>query len=236
MRSPLTYRDLADEAVRGGWPGLLEAGTPDARTFTTSYLSDLTSTELRLATGVTHDPIRLRRLLVSLARNVATEATVAKLAADVGADSSSVDRGTIRTYLDALTRVFAIEDQEAWSPDLRSRTRLRRQPKLHFADASLACAGLRLAPDRLARDSAYFGAVVESMAVHDLRTYVEAVLARSDSAGATHTFAAACRKDGVEFSFGFPVDFWIKDVLDLVQDDCWHPAIETGVQEVRDGA
>lgn len=61
------------------------------------------------------------------------------------------------------------------------------------------------------------------------------VLARSDSAGATHTFAAACRKKGVGFSFGFPVDFRTKDIVDVIPEDCWHPAIETG-EELREGA
>ena len=61
------------------------------------------------------------------------------------------------------------------------------------------------------------------------------VLARSDSAGATHLFAAACRKRGVEFSFGFPVDERIQAIVDLIPDQCWHPAVETG-GELRDGA
>lgn len=53
------------------------------------------------------------------------------------------------------------------------------------------------------------------------------VLARSDSAGATHAFAAACRVRGVGFSFGFPVDARIQAIVDLIPDDCWHPAIDT---------
>lgn len=61
------------------------------------------------------------------------------------------------------------------------------------------------------------------------------VLARSDSAGATHTFAAACREAGVGFSFGFPVDFRIKDFVDVIPEHCWHPAIETG-DELREVA
>src|SRR5207248_3170930 len=52
------------------------------------------------------------------------------------------------------------------------------------------------------------------------------VLARSDSAGATHLFAAACRKRGVRFSFGFPVDERIRGIVDLIPEECWHPAIE----------
>ena len=60
------------------------------------------------------------------------------------------------------------------------------------------------------------------------------VLARSDSAGATHTFAAACRQRGVGFSFGFLVDFRVKDIVDVIPAECWHPAIET--DGLREGA
>ena len=68
------------------------------------------------------------------------------------------------------------------------------------------------------------------------------VLARSDSAGATHMFAAACRKRGMQFSFGFPVDERIQRIVGLIPDECWHHAIEddgqashraSGVRPVR---
>ena len=52
------------------------------------------------------------------------------------------------------------------------------------------------------------------------------VLARSDSAGATHLFAAACRTRGAGFSFGFPIDERVQAIVDLIPDECWHPAIE----------
>ena len=42
------------------------------------------------------------------------------------------------------------------------------------------------------------------------------VLARSDSAGATHKFADACVARGVDFSFGFPIDSRIRRVVDLI--------------------
>lgn len=174
VRSPLGYRDLAAEAVRGGWPALVDADIVDALEFNASYVSDITATDLRLATGVRHDPVRVRRLLASLARTIATEATVSSLAADVAADGSHIDRNTVRTYLDALTSIFAFEEQPAWSTSLRSRTRLRGQPKLHLSDPSLACAALRLSPDRLARDPEYFGQVFEAMAVRDLQIYLDA--------------------------------------------------------------
>ena len=127
MRSPLSYRDLAAEATRGGWPALVGTTVADALEFNASYCTDITATDLPLATGVRHDPVRMRRLLSSIARNIASETGVTGLAADVAADGSPIDRNTVRTYLDALTTVFAFEEQPAWSPSLRSRTRLRSQ-------------------------------------------------------------------------------------------------------------
>lgn len=61
------------------------------------------------------------------------------------------------------------------------------------------------------------------------------VLARSDSAGATHGFAAACVELGVGFSFGFPVDARIQRIVDLIPEQCWHPAIQTD-GDLREGA
>jgi hypothetical protein len=61
------------------------------------------------------------------------------------------------------------------------------------------------------------------------------VLARSDSAGATHAFAAACVERGVGFSFGFPIDARIRDIVDAIPAECWHPAIQTD-GEFREGA
>ena len=65
------------------------------------------------------------------------------------------------------------------------------------------------------------------------------VLARSDSAGATHAFAQACVDRGVGFSFGFPVDARIQRIVDLIPDSCWHPALQTDrgdADDVREGA
>lgn len=61
------------------------------------------------------------------------------------------------------------------------------------------------------------------------------VLARSDSAGATHAFADACAARGVGFSFGFPVDARIQRIVDAIPEECWHPALQTD-GEFRDGA
>ena len=76
---------------------------------------------------------------------------------------------TIQSYLDALERVFVIEEQPAWSAHLRSRFRLRKSPKRHFVDPSPAVAALRSDPGRLRADLGSFGLFFESLAVRDLR-------------------------------------------------------------------
>jgi predicted AAA+ superfamily ATPase len=174
-RGSLTYADLAREAVRGGWPGLTEASLGAAVRFNRSYCEDLTAVDVPHATGVRHEPVRLRRLLAALARALATEATLKTLAADVSADGQPSDPGTIRDYLDALTTVFAYEELPAWSVSLRSRSRLRTSPRIHLADPALALAALGTGADRLAHDPAYFGQVFEAMAVRDLRVYAGAL-------------------------------------------------------------
>jgi len=170
----LSYRDLAEVAVRGGWPALLDASLAQALDYNGSYLEELCSSDIRTATGVRHDPVRLRRLLASVARNVASVASMKKLTSDVAADGASIDRDTVRTYLDALETVFIFEKQPAWSASLRSRTRLRASSKLHLADPASACAALGITPSRLAGDPEFFGQVFESMVVRDLRVYAAA--------------------------------------------------------------
>ena len=61
------------------------------------------------------------------------------------------------------------------------------------------------------------------------------LLARADAAGATHDFAAACRRRGVGFSLGYGIHFGIQQILDLLPEQCWHPAIEAD-GGLRDGA
>lgn len=61
------------------------------------------------------------------------------------------------------------------------------------------------------------------------------LLARADSAGATHGFAKACRDKKVGFSFGFPIDEQVRSAITLVPEGIWEPAVEAD-GDIRDGA
>ena len=120
------------------------------------------------------DPAKIGRLFRSLARNESTSATVATIAADTCSGDAAIGDDTVRGYLDALERLMVVENQPAWAPHLRSRSRLRQGPKRRFVDPSLAVASLRASPERLLCDMEWFGFLFESLVVRDLRVYAQA--------------------------------------------------------------
>ena len=113
-------------------------------------------------------------LLRSLARNESTTASVATLCRDISErDGETVDSDTLGVYLDILRRLFVIEDQPAFSSNIRSPARVKQSNKRHFCDPSLACALLKAGPDRLIGDLNTFGFLFEALAERDLRVYCE---------------------------------------------------------------
>ncbi len=95
------------------------------------------------------------------------------LADDASRPEDPVSEETVAAYLSSLSRLFVVEDQPAWQPHLRSRYRLRRAPKRHFVDPSLAVAALRGDPQGLIRDLNFMGFVFESLVIRDLRIYAQ---------------------------------------------------------------
>ena len=165
-------RDLVEAVCRGGWPASLDIDLAAAQDYASSYLAEVCRTDIPQLDGPARDPLGVTRLLRSLARNVATEASERTLAADTGGERP-LDRRTVGAYLNALERLFVVEDVPAWSVELRSRARLRQSAKRHLTDPSLAVAALGANPERLMSDLGIFGLLFESLAVRDLRVYAE---------------------------------------------------------------
>lgn len=176
-RPGATLHDLVEAACRGGWPASINLDIHSAQDYAVSYLNEICRADIPLLGGAARDPIGVDRLLRSLARNVSTEASRRTLARDVGIENP-LDPRTVTAYLEALRRVFVVEDQPAWSARLRSRALLRRSAKRHLADPSLAAAALHADPQRFWSDLGFFGLLFESMVVRDLRVYAQPVRAR----------------------------------------------------------
>lgn len=169
--SPLGLADIAQRLVVGGWPALVGAPERPARRFALDYLDQVSRLDIRAGDSRTHDPVRVRALLRSLARNTATEAANTTLAADAGGSTGPLHRDTVARYLEALERIFVLERQPAWSAHVRSRARLRNAPKWHLVDSSLAAAALGISGSMLLRDPETFGLLFESFVHQQLLVY-----------------------------------------------------------------
>lgn len=167
--------DLTEAIARGGWPSLQELPVEAAMESVADYLEEICRTDINRVDGVHRDPTRVRRLLRSLARNVATHVAMTTLAADTTERGDNpLKKHTVGEYLSALQRLFVVEDQPPWEPHLRSRSILRKSPKRHFVDPSLAASALGADPSALLRDLNLLGFLFESLVVRDLRIYSQA--------------------------------------------------------------
>jgi len=167
----LTLQELSALIGRGGWPAQQGRSLQAAGRAARDYLEQVRQVDISRVGDRRLDPIRVGALLRALGRHCATEAKLSTLAADTGGSDGTLDERTVSGYLQALERLMVIEDQPAWAPHLRSRARLRKAPKRHFVDPSLALAALGAVPERLLRDLEWFGQVFESLVIRDLRVY-----------------------------------------------------------------
>jgi hypothetical protein len=170
----LTVTDLAELITIGGWPALLGSDVRHALRVIRGYVDEISRLDVPRIAGSRRDPLRVWRIMRSLAGHSATHAAATTIAADAGGAEGPLDDDTARDYLDALRRLFVIEDQPAWAPHLRSRSRLRGSAKRHFVDPSIAVASLRATPGRLLADPRLLGLLFESLVVRDLRIYAQA--------------------------------------------------------------
>ena len=173
--SQLAVPELAELLCRGGWPAHLGYPLARALRMNRDYLNEIRRVDISRVSGKQRDPVKVGRLLLSLARNVATPASLSTLITDVRGGGPIMKWETASEYLEALEQLMIVEDLPAWSPHLRSRTRLRTTPVRHLADPSLAVAALRATPQRLMDDLEYFGFLFESMVIRDLRVYAQAI-------------------------------------------------------------
>jgi predicted AAA+ superfamily ATPase len=173
--SSLTIEKLAFALARGGWPASVGQRESAALKQVHDYVDAVINIDISRVDGVGKNPARVRTLMRSRARNVSTAAGIATIQDDIAGNEESVSEKTISSYLNALRRIFVVEDLPAWSPAMRSKTALRTSPKRHFIDPSIAAAALRASPDRLLQDFNTFGLLFESLCIRDLRVYAGAI-------------------------------------------------------------
>lgn len=166
---------IIDKMVIGGWPALLNENIKNALKINRGYVDLLCEVDVSRVSGVKRDPLKVRSLLRSLARNTATLVDNKTLEQDVKtSDRNELSRNTISEYLEALSRLMILYEQPAFNPHIRSSASLRKSPKRHLCDTSLAVAALGLDKEALLKDMKYTGFLFESLATHELNVYAKA--------------------------------------------------------------
>jgi hypothetical protein len=171
--SDLTIEQIAFAICRGGFPASIGKSDKTALRMPVEYVESIINQDISRVDGIEKNPGRVRLLLRSLARNIATQASIQTILNDVEATETSISDKTISTYYNALRRIFVIEPMPAWSPSLRSKTAIRTSPKHFFVDPSIATAVMRINPDGVLQDFGYFGFLFESLCARDVRIYAQ---------------------------------------------------------------
>ena len=176
ITSEMRIEDLIFAACRGGWPSSLRKKSNAAKLIIAGdYVRNVCETDISTVDGVTRNPTLAELIMKSYARNISTLAKKNSIYKDVVANFENVSMPTMDSYINALERLFVIEDIEAWCPAIRSATTIRSGKKREFIDPSIAVAALGLSPDYLEKDLKTFGFIFECMCIRDLKIYSQAL-------------------------------------------------------------
>ncbi|MBO6073958.1 MAG: ATP-binding protein [Paludibacteraceae bacterium] len=173
-QAELTIEQLAFALCRGGWPASIGMKEKAALRVARNYVDEVVELDIHRVDGVEKNPQRVRKLLQSLARNISTMASNETIIQDVTIDDKTLSTATFASYMNALRRIFVVDNVEAWLPSLRSKTAIRTSPKRHFVDPSIAAVLLRTNPEGLLKDFKTFGFLFEDLCARDLRVYAQA--------------------------------------------------------------
>ena len=172
-RSSLTIEELIFAASRGGWPASLFARSKKAQLMIAkNYVRSLCDEDVSRIDGKQRDSKVAESLLRSYARNISTLAQKKTLLSDVSSSGEAIwSMDTFTDYERAFERLFIIQNIDAWSPAIRSKTAIRSSPKRSFCDPSIAVASLGISPEAMSVQLKTFGFIFEQMCIRDLRAY-----------------------------------------------------------------
>lgn len=169
-----SLKEIAFLLCRGGWPKAIGLDEKPALFQAIDYYDAVISTDISRVDSIKRDKEKAKRLLRSYARHVGGQSSIETIRQDMLANQiDTFDQGTLYSYLDALRKIFVLEDSPAWNPNLRSKTSIRTTDTRYFSDPSIATAALGIGPKDLLDDLNTMGFLFENLCVRDLRIYAE---------------------------------------------------------------
>lgn len=172
----LTLEDIAYLCCRGGWPRSVFMDKDIALEQAYDYYNAVVNSDISRVDNINRNPERAKNLMRSYARNIGSQASNETLKSDmISNDSFSLDTDTVLSYVNALKKIFVVEESPAWNPNLRSKTAIRTSDTRYFVDPSIAVAALGIGPNDLINDLNTFGLIFETLCIRDLRVYAESI-------------------------------------------------------------
>lgn len=176
VKSDLNIMQIAYLICRGGWPKTLDQTEKIALRQAFDYYDSVVESDMSSADGVSRNPQRISLFMRSYSRFISSDLKITNIRSDMLVnDVDTLSEETIYSYINALKRIFVIENLPAWNPNLRSKTVIRTADTCHFADPSIAVAALGLSPKDLLNDLNTMGLLFESMCVRDLSVFAESL-------------------------------------------------------------
>lgn len=175
IKTDLTYEKIAYVLCRGGWPSAISLPEKFALEIPKNYIDVLCNSDISRVDGTKRDPLLAKTILKSYARQVSTIDSNQSLFEDIKANYSDISDRTIIDYLNVLKKLYIIEEIEAWSPNIRSKTAIRTSPKKSMIDPSLAVAALGCSPKDIMMDVRTYGLLFENLVNRDLSVYVKSI-------------------------------------------------------------
>lgn len=180
LTGEVDLRNIAGLIIKGGWPGNLDYSPKDASEAIEEYINLIIDDDLIRLDGVNRDKHKVKLLLKSLARNESTTVSNMTLKKDINeADNEDIDIDTLASYLNALDKLYLLDNDEPFSSNIRSSVRVKQSEKRHFADPSIACSLLNIKEEaKLINDLETFGFLFEAMVERDLKIYADSFNAK----------------------------------------------------------
>ena len=176
VTSDFSIEQLIFASCRGGWPGSLFKKSDNAKLFIANdYFENVCQNDISSVDGVMRNPEKTALLLKSYARNISTVAKTTSILKDVNSKFENMGIDTLNSYINALEKLFIIEELEAWCPSIRSASAIRSGKKREFIDPSIACASLGLTPEYFYKDLKTFGFIFETLCIRDLKIYSQSL-------------------------------------------------------------
>ncbi|WP_219726413.1 ATP-binding protein [Gardnerella vaginalis] len=174
--SNLSIDSLAFLVCRGGWPQAVDMRDEIALDQAFDYYDAVVHSDINRADGVQKNAEKVKRLMRSYARNQGAQVPNTVLSRDISTNEDTpISEETVASYVDALRKIFVVEDMPAWNPNLRSKTAIRSSDTRYYIDPSIAAAALGIGPNDLINDLNTFGFMFETLCVRDLRIFADSL-------------------------------------------------------------